>query len=152
MGLIIDRIGGTQTQITPACHNKHVEGITHREQSLKIYIYINMNAQCGFKSIAKRHPMDTTRHRTICQCWAFRNGHLIITFLVSYAQLLKENGMNGVLKKHTSIANKILLTYKLDPQRGSLLWSTKANMPASWRRGGNCRWDETSGFFLVNYC
>lgn len=108
-----------------------------------------MNAQCGFKSIAKRHPMDTTRHRTICQCWAFGNGHLIITFIVSYAQLFKENVMNGVFKKHTRIVNKILLTYKLDPQRGSssLLWSTKANMPASWTRGGNYRWDETSGFF-----
>lgn len=40
MGLIIDRIGGTQTQMKPACHNKHVEGTTRIEQGLYINIHI----------------------------------------------------------------------------------------------------------------
>lgn len=56
--------------------------------------------------------------------------------------------MSSTMRKQRRTVNKILLTYKLGPQRGSssLLCSTKANIPASWRRGDKYRWDGTSRF------
>lgn len=75
----------------------------------------------------------------------------IITSMVKYFQLLKENTMSRVLRKYRRIVNKIRLTDKLDPQRrsSSLLCSTKANTPASWTRRENSQWDGTSRLKII---